>query len=548
MSSPGSPSHHGRRVPDAGVWFHAFRRTVTTGLAVVLLAALAGCRSGGDTVPQPDPYRSGVSHYDIAFSLVHDAPAEDLVHVYTVASIGFSEAGRIDRAEQALSVLDLHVRSRGDTTDRNGSETSRSIPPGIEILLDQVAAWQALAARDETYVDAARDATTAALEAIGELRRDESTTRATILVRLLAQQVANPNLDEDAVRRTLDELYLVDDDTVRAIALTDAAEVIADQDDPRTLNPVVQQAIAIVPIVPSSLAAVSLNMRLAALSLVLDRPGDVQSLIDDARRRAGEGLIVETGSFDRIADMIDAAADIAGAGGGDIDPFAVIPDILTNVTPQSARARGYGYLAIARDRTLGGPAVTDAYDEAVQRIERIADGLTRGVVMSELIFRRALRDPDRDPTGPAFDLLGAIRLGAADQTVRETVLANLGGAFFLTGRGEEFDRLRGLVTGIDEYNRIALTIAEELAYRGRSGLAGEVLELMSGVPDAALDAVESPLVRLVRLRADLEEYDRAVALAEGLPDTEVARFLVTLPADFLPNPVTNGILDRISRR
>jgi hypothetical protein len=429
------------------------------------------------------------------------------------------------------------------------------IPTNIQLLLDQVAAWQALATRDELFVSSARDVTTAALEAIAELEREESAIRAAVLVELLARQVANPNLDEDAVRRTLDELYLIDDDTTRAVALTDAAEVIAAQDDPRTLNPVVQQAIAIVPVVPSSLDAVSLNMRLASLSVVLGRTGDVSSLIDDARRRAGEGVIVEAGGFRKIEEMTDAAAEIVVSAGGGIDPFAVIPDILTNVTPQSARARGYGYLATARDRVgdragEGGAAedVAAAYDEAAVRIGNIADGPTRGVVMSEFIYRRAALAQDWDPTNPAFDLLGTLRLGVVDQALRETVLSNLGGAFFISGRGQEFDRLRGLVTGIDEYNRIVLTIAEGFVARGRANGAGEVLELMSGIPEPAFDALESPLVRLVRLRAQLGEYDRAVALAEGLTDTELARFLVTIPADFLPNPVTNGVLDRISRR
>jgi len=548
MRSPGSPSHHGRRAPDARGGFRALRRAVTTGLVVVLLAGVVGCRSGGDTVPPPDPYRSGVSHYDIAFGLVQDASATDLASVYALGSIGFSSAGRLDRAEQALNVLDQQVRARGPLTDPVEAESASSIPPRIELLLDQVAAWQALATLDEAFVSSARDATTAALEAIGELDRDESAVRAEVLVRLLAQQVANPNLDEDAVRRTLDELYLIDDDMARAVALTEAAEVISDQDDPRTLNPVVQQAIAIVPMVPSSLVAVSLNMRLAALSVDLDRFGDVSSLIDDARRRSGEGVIVEAGRFGAIEEMIDAAADIVVSAENGIDPFAVIPDILTNVTPQSARARGYGYLAIARDRVSDGPPIIAAYDEATARIGTITDGPVRGVVMSEYIYRRAALVPDWDPTGPAFDLLGTLRLGVVDQALRETVLSNLGAAFFVSGRQDEFDRLRGLVTGIDEYNRIVLTIAEELLVHGRAGLSVEALELMSGVPEPALDGGDSPLSRLVRLRAGLGEYDRAVALAEGLPDTELARFLVTLPADFLPNPVTNGILDRISRR
>ncbi len=503
-------------------------------LAVLVLAVLTlgSCRSVNDSVPIPDPYFSGVRHFDVAFILVQDAPPADIIRVYSQASLQFTETSRIDRAEGVLRNLDGHILA--------AKAGGLVLAPAVRV--DRLIAWHALAGVNELAAPTAQRYTSEILTDIGKFSDDDDAESAKILRRVLEAQLANPNLDEDSLRRTLDEFYLLNDDTVRVSALVDTAEQIARLDDLRTLNPVVQQSIAALPVIPAPLIASSLSIRLAELSIRLDRMGDVASLLDQARRRAQEGLIVDRASYFRLEDIITGAVRIDSVEGGRAE--AVLDVILSNVSPQSMRIRGQGMAALA----LSGE---DRYDSVYAQMVQISDPTLRALISAEFLRERAHRHPDWVIGSVISDLLNGVELGRTDPADRIRILSDLAAVYFYTGQPDEFDRLRGLISGNDEYNRILLRLAETMVSTGRDDEARRAIAGMSGIPDSgsfdgSLDG-PSPRLRLAELHRQLGEYDRAITVAEGLGPPELSRFLVTLPADFLPNPVSNAVLDRMVR-
>ncbi len=524
-----------------------WRNILLTALTLVLL--VTGCRSGGETIPIPDPYVSGVSHFDIAFRLVQDSTLSEILHVYSDAALGFTEIGRLDRAEATLRRLnDQFAARRAAPVDTNTDSASASLE--IDARLRHARAWQALAGEDEQFVSDARVVTDDVVDAVTRLGDQNAATGAEKLLDVLDFQLDNPNLEEDAVRRTLDELYLIDDDAVRAATLVDAADIIAARDDPRTLNPVVQQAIAIVPIVESSLVAMSLNARLARLSVALDRPGDVVSLIDQALRRAAAGLVVEAAQFVRIEEAIESlrSIDRTDVLTGDRTAIDTAFDLLTNVSPQSMRARSYGYLAIVLDDGSMPDLAANTYDDAQRQMAQIADNTMRATVTADFIRRRAETDPDWDAETAAGTLLAQVTLAGMSGVEREHILADLTTAFYVTDSVDAFDRIRGLIVSVDEYNRVLLRAAKTLLDGGRESEAVAAVDAMDGIPEIPLEDGVVPRLRVARIWRDVGSYDRAIIVAEQLPDFQLASFLTTLPADYLPDPVSNAVLERIDRR
>ncbi len=499
-------------------------------LSVLSVMSLSGCGSSFETVPIPDPYYSGVRHFDVAFVRIQDEDTADLVTTYTDASLRFTETSRVDRAQGTLRTMDNHLLGR------NG-------PIDISSTVDRVAAWHALAGKDETVVPAARQYTSEILGEISRLAKQDGVTAASELLRVLKAQLSNPNLQEDSVRRTLDELYLINDDAARVAALVRAAETIVELDDIRTLNPVVQQSIAMLPVIESPLLGASLGIRLAVLSIALDRPGDVNSLLDQARRRSEEGLIVDDESFHHIEEMIHGmnAIEASGKVPRSVDPFTLLNGIVSNVSPQSMRLRSQGAVTLAFSEE-GVPT-----DLLLQMI-RIGDPETRAAVSAEFIRNRARRYPDWAPGQDISTLLGNAGLVGLEPTARVGILADLAAAYYYAGQPEEFDRLRGLIGSIDEYNRVLIVLAEEMMDTDRLHNVRRALDAMSGVPAAGPFDGPSPRYRVVSLYRRLGDYDRAIFVAEGLSDVELSRFLVSLPADFLPNPVSNAVLDRMAER
>lgn len=542
MCTPENPEYCDRSTGAAGVPIRLLRQFVL----LVMTLFFLGCRSGGEAVPVPEPLITGVGHYDVAFQLVQDESFDIIATVYADVSLRFSEQRWVDRALGTLGALDRQLVARWSRLDESSDPTIDR----VDARLRQARAWQALAGIDEEYVEPARNATDAALESIDTLRATQPQRYAGYLLEILTMQITNPNLEEDAVRRTLDELYLIDDDDIRAATLVDAGETIADQNDPRTLNPVVQQAIAITPIVESSLLAVNLNARLAVLSVAVGRAGDVASLLEQVRGRAAEGLIVDEESVSRLEETIAALIELeerTGAGGAE-DMVSTAQDILDNVSPQSARAAGYAYLAVAAAELGPRGDVNDRYIDAEERMGQIDDAARRAVVTAEYIRRRTAAFPSWNPTPAVASLLNEVSLVGYNPGTRERILSDLAASFYRTDRIDEFDRLRGLIAGVEEYNRILLRVAEMMVRSDRPDAARTAIAQMDGVPQPAFDASVAPLERIVAVYRDIGDYDRAVVLAEELSDPPLARFLATLPADFLPNPVSTAVLQRIERR
>jgi hypothetical protein len=504
-----------------------FRLVVSVLLPFFVL--LAGCSSSPDSVTIPDPYFSGVRHFDVAFTLVQEENTEELVKTYAGAASRFIETSRIERAQDTLRSMNSHVDGRNEGID---------LPSRVE----RVTAWHLLAGQDESAVPAAREYTTEILSEMSGLAGQDPEEAVSVLLLVLQAQLGNPNLQEDSLRRTLDELYLINNDAVRVAALVRAAEYIAGQDDPRTLNPVVQQSIAVLPVIESPLLSASLAVRLAVLSTAIDRPGDVTSLLEQARRRSEEGLIVEEDSWPRIEDMIDGMVALESSrtarpsGSGDFS--SVLNSIVSNISPQSMRLRSQGavLLAYSEEEALG-----DIFSQMV----RIGDPATRMTVSAEFIRNRARRYSGWMPGPDISTVLGRGSLVGLDPVIRIRILSDLASAYYYAGEPEELDRLRGLIGSIDEYNRVLLRVAEEMMEANRPDDLRRALGSISGIPGRAPFDDESPRLREARLYRHLGEYDRAISVAEGLPSAELAPFLVTLPADFLPNPVSNAVLDRM---
>lgn len=479
-------------------------------------------------VPIPPPHASGIDHFDVAFQLVRDAPNETLVSVYTDAAKGFAQTEWIDRADQTLRALEGQLSARAVNTGNDDAYVD-----SLAMRIDQVEAWQRVAAVDERYLPTANGVTSDLIDRIEDLPDERERDAAEVLLQILAAQLDNPNLGENEARRTIDELYILDDDAIRAEALVRAAEMIAGRGDLRAMNPVVQQAIATVPVLGDSLLAVDLNVRLAVLSMQLGRERDVASLRDQAIQRAAEGLIVDDGANDAMTRIIEGLYAVDGSA-------ETMNAILSNTSPQSARARSYAYAAVR------GGAVS--YDEAERLLDQIADDTTRGVTVAEYIRLRSAIDPTYDVSSATSRLLNEISLSGVEAGVRESILGDTALSFYLSDSPDQFERLRGLIAGVAEFNRILIYVADGLLEEDRPSAARSVLEDISEVPFAGIDSTTPPRLSIARLYTRLDEFNRGIVVSEELDDAALASFLVTIPPDFLPNPVAAGSLQRISRR
>ncbi len=494
---------------------------------IVVFSITVGCRSAQGAPAVVEPFFSGVNHFDVAFSLVQDGPIDDLLIVYSNASRRFTEMSRLDRAEAVLRAADEHILAR-DTE------------PTLQAKVERVRAWHALAGADDRYVPVAREVTSDTIDQAAGNGGDGSGDIVSSLRGILDAQLENPNLEEDSVRHTLDEMYLIDDDTARVDTLVYAAESIARMNDNRTLNPVVQQSIAVLPIIEPSLTAASLGIRLAVLSDQLGRPGDVAYLVGQAMERAESGLIVEPSDFHRITAIIDGILHLEARETADLpdDAGAVLETIVANVSPLSMRVRATGAIALVTgSNTLG-----DVYG----RMLALTDDSARTTVSAEFIRKRSRLHPEWNPGEAVSRLLGSASLSGMEPTVRVQVLADLGASYYFSERFDEFSRLRGLIGSIDEYNRVLLSVAEYMEEAERPEDARTALSAMSDIPEAGFMDDVSPRYRTATIYRRLGDFDRAVATVDGLNAMETARVLVSLPADFLPNPASNAVLARIA--
>ena len=441
--------------------------------------------------------------------------------VFVRAGESLVQGGRVELATEVLRYAESVLSAPGLTPDQQ-----------IRGRAASVAAWQGVANRDETRADLVADLTAELLDQAED--QDDARLQADVFRQVFVAQLSNANAGEAALRRTLDLAYLIEDDAVRAEVLVQAAETVEGQDDRIGLNPLVQQAIATVPALEDSLLAADLSARLARLSQVLGRDGDVATLTDRVASRAEAGLIVDPEQQIRLERIVRSLVDTGRADR--------VPTILANVAPQRARSLAYGWLADAhgRDHPEFASAIGDAFDTA----GRLTDREAQARVVASLVRTRVEADPDWNPASEISALLANVRLAAVPAETREAVLVDVALAYVLSGQGQQVERLRGLIATGDEYNRVYVRVAEGLAGRGLRDEAIEYLGTVDVLPPPRIGDTELPAVRAARTWYRLGEYDRGISAVLAGENADVARYLVGLPPDHQINPATRGQLDR----
>lgn len=489
------------------------------------VTVLTGCQSAPDEVAIDRPPVTAVRHVDIALALVHELPFSTINEVYSTAarSIGALEADADSpvRSEDLARRLDTYMRRAED-------------PSGVE-LVRWAEMWNDLADLNEAYGPRASEVSRSVAASLGAA--PEESVSGPLLVRLLESQLRNGNAVEESIRRNLDELYLLGDDEARAMALVCAAQLIRAEGGGTALNPVVQQAIAIIPALQSPTVAMILNTELSDLSDFLGNTRDVRMLQDQAVRRAEAGLLVSSEQFDAIRRVLEIFVRRGDRPGAEV--------IVENITPVSSRAVAYGILGTVAARSGRFFPFTDYYEEALSIAFSIDDAETRAVTAAEIILLRAEGQPGWNPSSAIADLLGRVAVPRFSQDARVRVLSSLYTALLLANSGQDTTRFRGLIRSADELAIINIEVGEMMIRRDRDDLARNQLVQVERVPLAGAGAVETVAFRLARAWIDLEEYDRAISVLLDAERAERARVLVRIPGAHRPNPAAVTDLERL---
>lgn len=506
---------------------YAPRHLVVIGVFSLLLSLgglLAGCRTGPQTIEIENPPVTFVQHIDVALMLVHDLPLSVLNTVYADAAQNLSlletEQDSFFHAQELAYRLDAYMRNAD--------------APSGEDLLRWAQMWNRLASLEGEYASRASEVSRNVATRFGSL--EDETVAGPLLVRLLEAQLLNGNAEEEPIRRNLDELYLLGNDTERAKALVDAADLIRVQGGITALNPVVQQAIAIVPVVESATIAMMLNVRLSDLSETLGNRRDVRALRDQAVRRAEAGLLVSEEDRPAIRRVLEILI------GNAYDPGTEV--IVENIAPAASRSLAYADLgAVIREeqRTAG----TQYFDEARSIAFSIDDPTTRARTVAAAVLIQVESDPEWAPSAVIADLIGSVELGRFSPVDRVHLLATLHTALFLAGRPEETTRFRGFIRSADELALINITVGEMLVERDRLEAASDQVSQVERVPPREVGAEDSVAFRIARVWVDLGEYDRAISVLQDADRGERARILVRIPASHRPNPAAVTDLERL---
>jgi hypothetical protein len=490
---------------------------------LLIAIGITGCSSAPETDSNAPPPFVDVFHYDAAFRLVARQSLPDRLDVYIAIGGSLAEEGRVERAVIVLSYAEALLESGDFAEDVRFDLWSRA-----------VAAWQSVAARDETRAATVDEKAIEMLNAAG--RVDDPTLQARVFRVFFTALLDNPNADEGVIRRALDLAYLIDTDEVRAEVLVDAADQVEGRDDRVSLNPLAQQAIATIPALDDPLLAVDLGARLAVLSVVLGRPGDAVSLVDRVVQRSEAGLVVDPTEQARLRRLVTSLVSADG--------YEAIPRILANVVPQRMRVLGYGWYAESLWEADRDDEALAVFEEAYRLAVSVGDVGMRAETRALLIRLRARQEPAWDAPAAAASLLADVRLASLAGSRRESIISSIAVAYALSGRPELTDRLRGLIVSGDEFARINIRIAEQLTEYGRRGDAVSFLREVSAMPAPGLEDAITPEQRAAEVWYRLGEYDRAITVALGRDDLEVARLLARTPASHQINPATRGELAR----
>ena len=489
------------------------------------LVLLVSCQTAQQTeLPSIAP-TVGIVHYDVALAIGFEASPAVRSEIYAHVAAGLAEEGALDLA---IGILDHLERQFSNDTDGDA-----------EVAINIAYGWSRVASAEDEYVVDAFRADERVLELVPSLDRPEET--ASYLLQLLAVQLGNENRSIESVRASIDEFYLLPDDEVRAAALVNAAELIRSSGERTALTAIVQQAIAVLPVIETPFLASTLSARLADLSETIGRARDARTLLDEAVQRAEVGLFVTDEDLHDLALLISILAEF------DSEEAAAI--VVENVTPRAFRALAYAELgAVAASEE----SAERFFSLALERAMEIADPERRARTVSAVILRRSEADSMWSPESAAAEMLQSVDFAVeTSSAARLEVLTGLGTAYFLADRGDGFDRLRGLIASSGELAALIVATAEELYRRGRVEQSVVLLDRIEPTPETLIGFTTAPAVSTAELHRALGNFDRAVQLiasafaGEVLPIEDVAIVLSRIPADYRPDPAVVAQLQRI---
>lgn len=492
------------------------RRSVLCVATVVgYLLAVAGCSSGPEPLQTIEPPPVGVFHFDVAFQLVSLLPLAERLVPYAEAARELASQGRLEAAHAVLTDLDRIIARVDDEI-------------AMETWIARLAAWHALAARDETRVARTAeldDAMLERLEGVADARQ-----RADLTVAVLTIQLTNPNADIERVRSTLDAIYLIEDNRVRAATLVDVADGLSDQNDRVSLNPVVQQAIALLPSIDDPLTRFNVAIRLALKSRVLGRESDVEALRQQSLRAAQAGLTVPRERREVLAEAMRAYVTL--------DDVARAESSLALVIPQWTRALAHADLGTALAQNGRADRAGAAFAEAQRQSLAVADAAERAATASDVIYQHSVADRSWDPRQVSAQVLEGVRSALEDES-RVEAIAAISAAFHLSGHAGDVDRLRGLILDASELANVTVRVAERLADAGATSAARDVLSQLRTAD--SLEATRRSATTWVRLG----NYDRAANVLDTLPPRQTAMILFGVPVSHQFNPAAVVQLDRL---
>lgn len=467
------------------------------------------------------PVQTGIVHLDIALTLADPLPAEDRLQVFSRVALALDSADTTN-VMPLVNRVDTLVR----TELRNDAHAS----------VVRTAMWFDLALEHEGFLAGARRSVREALEVPTAEWTPEEISR--LLLGLLKHQLRSPDSEEQITRRVLDGIYLITRDDVRAAALVDAAELIRDAEDRLNLNPVVQQAIAIIPTLEDPMEAAVLTMRLSDLSVTLNRPRDVRNLRDLAIRASEAGLLVRPDRLDDLERIIDIAVHQGDRPGAEV--------MIQNASPVSSRALGLAFLARSSARWDARLPFEGYFESALVTAGSIDDHVSRARTVARIIRGRQVIDLHWSPAAAMADLLGDVNLSTFEHTDRIAVLAEFYAGYAAQDDLQQTGRLRGLIRSADELALIYLNAAELLwAVQCRQAVR-DLLTQITRIPPAEPGAPVSPAYRAAAVWAAIGAYDRAVPFLLEATSRETALILSSIPAGYRFNPGAVDILERLS--
>lgn len=485
--------------------------------AVLMLTIFSACRSTPEIEAPTAPPVTGVTHLDTALTIAFEVDEPLRSEIYVEVARSLAVAGDV---LAAISVL----------------EDVRVVDIETALLLSR--GWNQIAAADDEYVLNAYRADEGFLAYATQV--EDPRTRADYLLKLLSIQLDNENRSFESIRELIDELYFIPDDVIRVETLVEAAERIRRSGERVALTAVVQQAIAILPSIADPFLAATLSARLADLSRTIDRPQDTDSLLQAAVAGAESGLFVSESAVDDLGRLAEI---LTGFRGPDIAAA-----VAENVTPRAYRALTYAKIAAA----LPAGEVSDRFfDDSLLRATEIADADRRLRTQTEVILIRSDARPDWSPEDAVAATLQRADLPTQSPEFRLDVLTGLGTAYYLTGRPEGLDRLRGLIASSSELSALRVSIAQALFDRGREDAAASLLQLIDPSPETLIGFSTRPALIAANLLRELDAWDRAVQLlasatAAGIVSSgEAAVVIARIPADYDPDPVSRGQLERV---